>query len=235
MKEAEKNLIVITGAAGALGESMVEHFHERGLQVVGWDVNAPGEGGLQADSDREGLFWQRVDVTDAAAIEKGLEEVESTLGVVGAVAHLAGGFRWSKIDEIGIEEIDFLVDLNLRSSLYMARAVMKRFKSRGEGRMVFISSRSTTSPGVGEGAYVATKAGLNALTRALAAEVKESAITVNALQPSVIDTPTNRKEMPEADFSTWVPRSDLAELVEYLLSESGASISGSLIAVSGRT
>lgn len=235
MSAESKNLILITGAGGAVGEAMVEHFLEKGAVVVGWDLSAPGEGELREDSQREGFFRQKVDVTKAAGVEAAFKEVEAKLGETRAVIHLAGGFRWSKIDEIGVEDIDFLVDVNLRSSLYLARAAMKRFKARGRGRMIFMSSRSTNSPGVGEGAYAATKAGLNALTLSLAAEVKDSAITVNALQPSVIDTEANRRDMPDADFSTWVPRSHLAEMAEYLLSESGASINGALIAVSGRT
>lgn len=235
MAGLEKQNFIITGAKGALGSVLAERLVGLGAKVVGWDHHGEGEGALVKDQAQERMLWQRVDVTDAVAVEAAFELVEKEVGPVAGVVHCAGGFRWSLMDEISTEDIDFLVDLNLRSSLYMARTALKRLKARGQGRLIFISSRSTTAPGAGEGGYVATKAGLNALVRALAAEVKESTITVNAIQPSVIDTANNRREMPDADFSTWVPRADLADLVEFLLSEKGRSISGAQLVVSGRT
>lgn len=235
MSGLKEQIFVITGAKGALGSVLTQRLAGVGATVVGWDHHGQGGGALVEDGEMEGVRWQQVDVTDAVALEAALELVEREVGPVAGVIHCAGGFRWSLMDKISTEDIDFLVDLNLRSSLYMARSVMKRFKERGAGRLIFISSRSTKAPGAGEGAYVATKAGLNALVRSLAAEVKESQITVNAIQPSVIDTPNNRVEMPEADFSTWVPREDLADLVEFLVSEKGRSINGAELVVAGRT
>lgn len=233
MEETKKTLLV-TGARGAVGDEVVEYFLGCGYRVVGWDLSSPGEGAL-VSGEEEGMYWQCVDVTNPEAIETALERIEAEVGEVFGVIHLAGGFRWSKIDEIGVEDIHFLVDVNLKSSLFLARSVMKRFKAWGRGRLIFMSSRSTNGPGAGEGAYAATKAGLNALTTSLAAEVKEMNVTVNALQPSVIDTAVNREAMPEADFSEWVPRSHLAKTMEFLLSEEGVSINGSKIILAGRT
>ena len=233
-KKGERT-IVVTGASGALGGQIVDQFVQYGDHVVGWDIEAPGPGALVEDERRRPLDWMKIDLTDAGMVADAVHTVEQEVGPIDAFVHCAGGFRWSHIDEIGVDDIDFLVDVNLRSSLYVARSVLGAMKERGTGRIIFLSSRSTISPGAGEGAYAATKAGLNALTRSLADEVKDSEITVNALQPSVIDTPDNREAMPDADFSTWVPRQELAELVEYLLSESARSVSGSLITVSGRT
>lgn len=229
-----ERIIVVTGAGGALGGTVVDQFAQYGDEVIGWDVNAPGPGALVEDERRNTVQWMKADLTDPGIVEDAVETVEQEVGAIDAVVHCAGGFRWSHIDDISTEDIDFLVDTNLRSSLYVARSVLERMKPRKEGRMVFISSRSTISPAAGEAAYAATKAGLNALTRSLADEVKDSEITVNALQPSVIDTPDNREEMSDADFSKWVPRSELAQLIEYLLGEQARSISGSLITVSGQ-
>ncbi len=234
MTQGERT-IVVTGARGALGSEVIKRFVQYGDEVVGWDIDAPGPGALVEDERSNTLRWMNVDLCDPAAVEGATVTVEDEIGEIDAFIHCAGGFRWSHIEKLETSDIDFLVDVNLRSSLYVARSVMGRMKERGHGRLIFMSTRSTISPGAGEGAYVATKAGIDALTRSLADEVKASQITVNALQPSVIDTPANREDMPDADFSTWVPRSELVDLMEYLLSEQARSISGSLITVSGRT
>ncbi len=235
MQDLEGEIIVVTGASGALGTTVVELLLQRGAKVVGWDISAPGPGSLVEDEQQLLLKWMNVDVTDGVAVEGAVTTVEAEMGPITAVIHCAGGFRWSRIDEISLEDIDFLVDLNLRSSLYLSRTVMRRFRERGRGRLIFVSSRSTQGPGVGEGAYAAAKIGLNALTRSLAAEVKELDVTVNAVLPSIIDTPANRGEMPDADFETWVPRTDLARVMEFLIGPEGRSVSGAEIVVSGRT
>ncbi len=233
--EQGNRVIVVTGACGALGGDIVDQFVRYGDRVVGWDVDAPGPGALVDDERRNTLQWMNVDVTDAGVVGDAVDTVEQEIGAIDAVIHCAGGFRWSHIEDIGTEDIDFLVDVNLRSSLYLARSVMGPMKERGQGRLIFMSSKSTKGPGAGEGAYAATKAGLNALTKSLAAEVSDSEITVNALQPSVIDTPDNREAMSDADFSTWVPRGELVEIIEFLLGDSARSISGAEVEVPGRT
>lgn len=233
--EQGNRVIVVTGACGALGGDIVDQFVRYGDRVVGWDVDAPGPGALVDDERRNTLQWMNVDVTDAGVVGDAVDTVEQEIGAIDAVIHCAGGFRWSHIEDIGTEDIDFLVDVNLRSSLYLARSVMGPMKERGQGRLIFMSSKSTKGPGAGEGAYAATKAGLNALTKSLAAEVSDSEITVNALQPSVIDTPNNREAMSDADFSTWVPRGELVEIIEFLLGDSARSISGAEVEVPGRT
>ena len=107
-------------------------------------------------------------------------------------------------------------------------------KKKNFGRMVFISARSTFQPGAGVGAYSASKSGLNMLVSSLAEEVKEFNINVNAILPTVIDTPSNRSGMPKADFSKWVKPEQLAEIIFSLTSTWGDPVHGALIPVSGR-
>ncbi|RDV36383.1 SDR family NAD(P)-dependent oxidoreductase [Bradymonadaceae bacterium TMQ3] len=235
MTDANNRVVVVTGAAGALGEHVVAYFSERHERVVCWDLHAAGHGKLVEAKDRRGVWEQQVNVTDAQAIATAAASVREELGPIDVLVHCAGGFRWSKIDAIAPDAIDFLVDVNLRSSLYMVREVMGSMKSRGYGRVVLISSRSTLKPAAGEGAYAATKAGLNALVSAVADEVKGMDVTINAVQPSIIDTEANRQDMPDADFDSWVDPGELASIIYGLCPVDEHPINGALLVVSGRT
>lgn len=227
--------VVVTGAKGALGSSVAERFLEAGCTVVGVDLGVGNDGDPFADEERERLHWAEIDLSDAAAVRDGVAAIESQVGVVDAVVNCAGGFRWTLIGDAKDEDIDFLIDANLRSALLLVREVIPGMKERDFGRVVLISSKSTLNPGTGEGPYAATKAALNALTKAVAAEVAELDVTINAVLPSIIDTPANRDEMPDADHDTWVKREQLAELIYSLTQSVGAPINGALIPVSART
>ncbi|RAL21777.1 NAD-dependent oxidoreductase [Lujinxingia litoralis] len=235
MTNTQQRVVVVTGAAGALGEHVVRHFVEHGERVVGWDLHAPGQGKLVEDPEQQGVWRAQVNVTDAQAIADAAARVRQELGPIDVLVHCAGGFRWSPIEAIAPDDIDFLVDVNLRSSLYMVREVMGAMKERGHGRVVLISSRSTLKPGAGEGAYAATKAGLNALVSAVADEVRASDVTINAVQPSIIDTEANRQDMPDADFETWVDPAELAGIIYGLCPAAENPINGALLVVAGRT
>jgi NAD(P)-dependent dehydrogenase (short-subunit alcohol dehydrogenase family) len=232
MEEREMR-IVVTGAKGALGSVVVEYFARQGATVVGLDLGEHSHG-LLADPDRQDVLWGASDLTRVDDVRRCFQQIDERLGGFDALIHCAGGFRWTTMDEASDEDIDFLIDVNLRSSLYVVRQALQVMKRQGFGRIVLMSSRSTIKPGKGEGAYTATKAGLNALTLAVADEVKELDITINALQPVIIDTPANRLEMPDAPHERWVKREELAEIMGTLLGPKGAAINGALIAVSGK-
>ena len=104
----------------------------------------------------------------------------------------------------------------------------------GRGRIVNIGANSALKAGAGVGAYTASKAGVMRLTESLAEELKPRGITVNALLPSIIDTPPNRADMPDADFDRWVKPEQLAEVIVFLLSDAASAITGALIPVTGR-
>lgn len=229
--------ILVTGAAGALGSRVCQRFLEAGCSVIGADLaqTVPGDApGLHQDQEHQNMHWLGVDLREAAAIRDGVEAVEKKLGPIDALVHCAGGFRWALIGEVSDSDIDFLIDANLRSSLLLLRQILPRMKAQNLGRIVLISSKSTLNPRQGEGPYSATKAALNALTQSIADEVAQLDVTINALLPSVIDTPANRAAMPDADFETWVTRDQLAELIFTLTQPVGAAINGALIPVAGR-
>jgi NAD(P)-dependent dehydrogenase (short-subunit alcohol dehydrogenase family) len=203
---------------------VTERFLQAGCEVLGSFHRHSGP-------DRPGLRWIQLDLGDAAAVRA----AGPRLRKVDAWVHCAGGFRWAKADEVKDADIDFLMSANLKSALLLTREVLPGMKERDFGRIVFVSSRATVQPpGTGMSAYAATKAGLNQLVLSLADEVRALDINVNAVLPTVIDTPANRKDMPQADPSAWVTPAQLSEILFSLTQAWGKPIHGALIPVSGR-
>ncbi|MFB6262254.1 MAG: SDR family NAD(P)-dependent oxidoreductase [Bradymonadaceae bacterium] len=224
--------VLVTGADGALGSVVAGTFADAGCTVVGADIGVESDE-LQPVADEEEQYEVYLDATDPTSVEHVVGAVEDEFGSVDALVNCAGGFRWTPIDRAGDDEIDFLMGANLRSGLLMVREVVEGMKERGFGRIVLMSSKSTLAPGEGEGPYASTKAGLNALTQSVAEEVQPRDVTINAILPSVIDTPANREEMPDADVSKWVEREQLAEIIFRLTQSFGEPINGALIPVTG--
>jgi NAD(P)-dependent dehydrogenase (short-subunit alcohol dehydrogenase family) len=226
--------VVITGARGALGSTLTETFLGAGCRVAGVDIAVETEGEILADDSTDGLFWRHVDATDPSSVQTAVEDIDSELGSIDALINCAGGYRWSHIDDVSDDDLDFLVGANLRSGLLFVREVVPKMTDQGFGRIVLMSSKSTLNPGEGEGPYASSKAGLNTLAESVAAEVKEEDVNINAVLPSIIDTPANRDSMPDADYSKWVKRDQLADIIFRLTQPFGDPINGALIPVAGR-
>jgi NAD(P)-dependent dehydrogenase (short-subunit alcohol dehydrogenase family) len=224
MSPTSPRKIVITGATGALGQCVLARFRGAGDAVIA--LHAP----TQKPAAIDGVEWVAVDVTQRKAVH----DFFSKAGDFDAVVHCAGGFRWGHIEDIGPEDFRFLLALNLESSFYVASAVVPAMKKKKNGVLLFISSRATMHPATGMSAYAASKAGVNALVTTLAEELKGDGVRVNAVLPSVIDTPANRKDMPHADMTKWVSPEDLAEVLYDLTLSKSKSITGALIPVYGR-
>ncbi len=221
--------ILITVAGGALGSVVAKSCIDAGHEVVGGAFAAKTRLDLSGDAGYPIAYF---DASNADAVREIFGAITMEVGDIDALIHCAGGFRWSHITDISDDDIDFLMAANLRSSLLMLRAALGPMKERGFGRVVFVSSKSTLAPGVGEGTYAATKAGINALVTSAAAEVAGADVTVNAVLPSIIDTPANREVMPDADFSTWVSRESIAAVILALIAPGLGDLSGAMVPVS---
>ncbi|MBS1963030.1 MAG: SDR family NAD(P)-dependent oxidoreductase [Bdellovibrionales bacterium] len=223
-KASSSRRVLITGATGALGASVVARFAAAGDAVFA--VHTP----TQKPASLEGVEWIGADLT----VRKSVIDLFAKLDDLDAVVHCAGGFRYGMVDAISGDDFRFLTALNFESAFYVAAAAVPGMKKRKRGSLVFISSMATQNPGAGLSAYAATKAAVNGLVTSLAAELKAEGIRVNAVMPSTIDTPANRKDMPHADTSKWVSPDDLAEILYDLTLPKTKSITGALIAVPGR-
>lgn len=218
--------VVVTGAQGALGVHVVNRYLKEGCDVIG--ISRSSQRPSFETKNSGTLRWISVDVSDSSEVK---EKFPSDVDVL---IHCAGGFRFVATDQFTDDDLDFLMNTNLKSALLLTRQVLPRMKERNFGRIVFVGAKATLSPTAGMGLYTASKAGLNALTASLADEVRHFDINVNTILPSIIDTPANRNDMPHADFSTWVSPSDLAEIIFSFTQPWGKSINGALIPVGGR-
>jgi NAD(P)-dependent dehydrogenase (short-subunit alcohol dehydrogenase family) len=212
---------LITGATGGLGGAVVERFATEGWDVVGVDKR-PGD-------DRERVRFVQADLFDPGEVERAVAQAGDDLQ---AVVNLVGGFAaGGRVHETPIEEFERQFTLNLRPTYLVTAAAIPRMSG---GTVVCVGTRAALRPFAGAAGYVASKAALLAFVRALDAEYRDSGVRVNAVLPSVIDTPANRASMPDANHESWVAAAEIAEVIHFLSSESSAPISGAEIPVYGR-
>ena len=221
-----KNVAVI-GAGGALGRVVVDD-----LLATGYSVHASYRCQQQFVDEQPNLNCYTCELNDSDNVGKLIDKIVDNSGEVPAIVSVVGGFRYGDVVNLSTVDFNFLLDANFRSAFLLLHHVIPRMRTAGGGRVIFISSWSSLSPGdVGMGVYNATKSALNALLKSTASENHRYGIRINALCPSIIDTPANRKAMPEAEFNDWVSCSDLSRLIALLLSDDGKLFSGVLIPV----
>ncbi len=220
--------IVVTGAAGALGQQVCEILQRTGLTIIGID-KAP----FDSRGEKLGLALGSVDLLDTAGTQEAFLRIRESFGEIDGLVNIAGGFRWEMIETGRVETWDLLYQMNVRTTLIASHAALPLFRKSG-GAIVNIGAAASLKAGLGLGAYAASKAGVARLTESLAEELKDKSIRVNAILPSIIDTPANRKEMAAAEFDRWVTPASLAEVIAFLLSPASRDITGVLLPVTGR-
>jgi NAD(P)-dependent dehydrogenase (short-subunit alcohol dehydrogenase family) len=222
------SIIVVTGAAGALGSQVIEFLGQSGLDIVGIDKAA-----IIPHSQVLKLALGGVDLLEETSTQSAFARIKETLGGIDGLVNIAGGFRWETVGEGSIATWDLLYQMNLRTAFIASHTALPLFRASG-GSIVNIGAAAAQRAGLGMGAYAASKAAVARLTESLADELKDKRIRVNAVLPSIIDTPANRKEMADAAFDRWVTPASLAEVIKFLLSPASRDITGALIPVTGR-
>ena len=218
--------VVVTGAAGALGRDVVSLLSESGHTVTGIDVAE------SVESDRLALGIGSTDLGDTGQTVAAIEQAVAENGPIDGLVNVAGGFAWETIADGSADTWDRMYAMNVRSALNACESALPHLSAAAS--IVNIGAGAAANAGLGMGAYAASKSGVANLTQALAEELKGKGIRVNAVLPSIIDTPANRKDMPDADFSSWVTGGELAQVIRFLLTPEASGITGAQIPVLGR-
>ncbi len=223
-------VIAVSGGFGALGQGVAALLGRYGATVASVDFAAAPASGQAAG----GRFYGGVDLADDAAASALMTRIVRDSGRLDGMINIAGGFRWEKLESGALETWDLMYRINLRTAVVACKTALPFLIESGNGRIVNIGAMGAIKAGAGMGAYAASKAGVAKLTEALAEELKDKGVTVNAILPSMIDTPRNRLDMPDADFSRWVAPAAIADVVAFLLTDAAAALTGALIPVAGR-
>jgi len=227
MKSTDRT-VMITGAAGNLGGAVAAAFAALGARLVLVDRQRAG---LQEDDKT--LFVQ-ADLLDAASVRQAVDQAIARFGRIDVLCNLAGGFRMGPaVHETPAADWDFLLDLNARTVLNTARAVVPVMLEAGGGKIVSVAAFAAQKGAAQMGAYVASKSAVIRLTETMAAELREKNINVNCVLPTIIDTPENRAAMPDADPKRWVAPQDLAQAIVFLASDAARAIHGAALPVAG--
>jgi NAD(P)-dependent dehydrogenase (short-subunit alcohol dehydrogenase family) len=225
-------VFAITGAFGALGSAVAKAAAEQGARLALIDFAKTPPLGLPSGDDV--LVLGGVDLTDAVAAGAAIDAAADRFGGLDVLLNIAGGFRWETLETSLAEGWHRLFLMNVQTAANASRAATPYLRKSLAGRIVNVGANAALKASMGMGPYAASKAGVHSLTESLAEELKADDVTVNAVLPSILDTPTNRADMPKADFATWVAPEDLAAVMLFLASEEARAVTGALIPVTGR-
>jgi NAD(P)-dependent dehydrogenase (short-subunit alcohol dehydrogenase family) len=230
---------LITGGTGGLGSAVTETF-----LAAGWRCVVPWNAAREVDRLRERpairdageqLELVEADLFDVAAAGDMVAMAESAAAPLAAVVNLVGGFAaGGRVHETPVEDFEEQFRLNLRPTYLVCGAAIPVLLDHGQGAIVCVSSRAALRPFAGAAGYVASKAAVLAFVDALAAEYTGDGVRVNAVLPSVIDTPGNRAAQPDADHERWVAPEQIGRVIEFLCSDGAEPISGAHVPVYGR-
>jgi NAD(P)-dependent dehydrogenase (short-subunit alcohol dehydrogenase family) len=229
MTKLTDKVALITGAAGNLGRATAQAFIEAGARTVLIDRAPARLRDLYAElrDSADHRLAEGIDAADPAAAAGLVDEVAVRFGRIDALVNTVGTYRGgTPVEEEELDTWDLLLEVNLRTTLVMCRAVIPVMRESGGGRIVNVAARSALAAGANSVAYSASKSAVLRLTEGLARELEPVKIAVNCVLPGTLDTPENRKAMPKADTSGWVAPEAAAATIVFLASDEARAVSG---------
>ena len=227
-------VVIVAGGTGALGSAVARAFIQEGASVA-VTYRTPREyDDLESSlsTDRARLRGHQVDVTSEAEMSRLAAAVDAEFHRLDVLVNAAGGYSGGpKLWEIDSAVLERMLDLNLRSAFVTSRSVMPILLRQGRGCIVNVAAKAAVDQPGGAGAYVASKAAALAMMHSLAMDLKGTAIRVNSVLPSTIDTAANRRDMPRANFAAWTKPEDIARVILFLCTEDARALNGTAIPV----
>lgn len=227
--------VMITGGAGGLGQVVTRRFAEAGNRVIVVERSLDKAQALVDELDGNHLALS-ADLSDVGQVETMLAEAARTVGTIEVLVHTVGGFAMGQpVHEADIDVFERMMNMNARSLYITCGRVAKHMVEVGvQGKIVAILAKSGYKGAAKMAAYAASKAAAQRIIESMALELRDYGINVNGVVPSTIDTPANRKDMPNADFSKWVTAEQLADAIQFLASDAAEAIRGTALEVFGR-
>jgi len=222
-------VVLVTGASGGLGSYVTQAFLDAGATVIGASRRIQ-----QSDFDNPRFTALPATISSLESAKDLMEKITARFDKLDVLAHTVGGFAGGQsVADTEDATFQLMFDLNLNSLFHVCRAAIPALRATGDGRIIAVGSRAAVEPGAVIGAYSASKAAMVSLMKTVAFENKDAGLTANTILPGTIDTPANRKAMPNADFSKWVRPSTVASLMTWLAGNAGRDINGAAIPVYG--
>lgn len=219
--------VVVTGGFGVLGSAVAHRFSDAGARVTRLDM---------APSPRETitnvLDLGSVDLTDEAKVQEVFAFAAERQGAINVLVNVAGGFSWETLADGSLATYESMHSMNVMTTVTASKLALPHLKASPPGAIVNVGAAAALNANAGMAPYAASKAGVHRVTEALAEELSKDGIRVNAVLPTIIDTPTNRADMPDADFSEWISPEAIADVIVFLASPKARSINGALIPLS---
>ena len=224
MKNLNNKVVLITGASGGLGQSVTSEFINAGATVFIAERQS-------TKNQPKGVQSITADVTNEADVQRLATEVKNRAGRIDGLINLVGGFALGRLYDTHSSDWSKMMTLNLTAPYLLSRAVLSSMMDQGTGRLIHIGARAALEPFPGAAAYIIAKSGLAAMIRVLALELAGTGVNVNGVLPTIIDTPKNRENMPDAEFGKWVKPAAIAQLLVFLASDETNAINGALIPI----
>lgn len=239
MGEQFKNKVVlITGATGNLGSAVSRAFAAEGanLAMIDRDAGRVKDLATSLGLDEARYMPFNLDVTKPESVDEGVKAIEAKYGQIHALVHTVGGFAAG--DPVHAGKLDIWqqqIALNATSVYVLGGRVAQHMLDHGvKGSISFVLAKAGLGGMKNGAAYVASKAAGMRIMESMALELKDHEIRVNGVLPSTIDTPGNRRDMPNADFSKWVTPDELAQTLLFLASDAASGVTGAAVPVYGR-
>jgi NAD(P)-dependent dehydrogenase (short-subunit alcohol dehydrogenase family) len=227
-------IVIVTGAAGNLGRAVAQRLASRGTAVVTVDRHPLPAGNSAASGPQPAEALAGVDLLDSRACAGVVERTLGRFGRIDGLVHTVGGFASAPAAESGPDLFETMFRLNLLTTVNIVQACLPPMRAVRRGSIVVISAGVALKAPVGMAAYAAAKSGMLRLVESFADELKAEGVRINAVLPSIIDTPQNRASMPKANHSAWVAPEELAATIDFLVGAGASAVTGAAISVPGR-